>query len=233
MRYICAEASAKTGSDYQIIFVDGWIGKGAIAQELMKSVSFELTKFCECLSYNINPHLYTVSDPGFIESSEFCGTREDFMIPSACLNATVNGLFSRTIRNELIGKDDFDGAVYYPELEEHDLSLKFIDTIMDEVRKSPKFNNISGSYVVERIMEDYNVNDRNKIKPGIGETIRVLLRRVPDKILIDPKYEHSNELKPVLRLCDEKSVTIEYVNRIENYLGNYKCAGIIKEMSDL
>ncbi len=41
------------------------------------------------------------------------GTREDFLIPSACLNSTVSGLVSRTVLNDdLIGPADFHGAKF-------------------------------------------------------------------------------------------------------------------------
>ena len=51
---------------------------------------------------------------------------EDILIPSSCLNAVVTGLISRTfLRPDLIGADDFHGAVYYRELEDDDLSEVF------------------------------------------------------------------------------------------------------------
>lgn len=38
------------------------------------------------------------------------------------------------------------------------------------------------------------MDDINLIKPEIGETTRVLLRRVPWKVLIDKRYQDSQEL---------------------------------------
>ena len=56
--------------------------------------------------------------------------REDILIPSSCLNSTVSGLISRTfLRDDIIGRDDFHGAVYYGELTDSDLSYDFIETI--------------------------------------------------------------------------------------------------------
>ena len=50
--------------------------------------------------------------------TELCGTHEDILIASSCLNSTVSGLISRTfLRNDIIGINDFHGAVYYEELE--------------------------------------------------------------------------------------------------------------------
>lgn len=214
-----------------IIFVDGWIGKGVIQNELIKSIN-KFEKYYPELSHGIINKLFTVSDPGYINKEQYCGTREDFMIPNACLNATVNGLFSRTVRNEeFMQYSDFDGAVHYPELKENDLSLKFIETIMNEIDKVQKIIPSNGLSIIEQIAKDYDIKDINKIKPGIGETIRVLLRRVPDRVIINVKEKYSEELKPVIQLCREKDVDIEYTfDKNDNYLGNYKCVGIIKEM---
>ena len=65
------------------------------------------------------------------------GTREDFLIPSACLNSTVSGLISRTVlRADLVGPHDFHGAKFYRELAGADVSVDFLDTVaarFDEV----------------------------------------------------------------------------------------------------
>ena len=65
------------------------------------------------------------------------------------------------------------------------------------------------------------------MKPGIGETTRVLLRRVPWRVLIDEKYKDNPELAHVVRLAKEKNVPIEYYS-----MKHYKCCGIIKKMAD-
>ena len=114
MQYILKKHHAKT-----IQFVDGWIGKGAIIRELQKEV----------LQYkNVSGELAVLADPAHMTS--LYGTTEDFLIPSACLNAVVSGLFSRTIYNKnVIGENDFHGAVYYKELEKQDISYHFIEEI--------------------------------------------------------------------------------------------------------
>ncbi|MBJ8193981.1 hypothetical protein JDS79_45615, partial [Bacillus cereus] len=59
----------------------------------------------------LNDDLAVLADPG--RCSETFGTREDYLIPSACLNSTVSGLMSRTVlRDDLIGPDDFHGAKF-------------------------------------------------------------------------------------------------------------------------
>lgn len=227
MKFICSNAGYSP-----ILFVDGWIGKGAIQKELDNFIE-NYWRYKEMEDSIIDKKLYSVSDPGFINDYNHCGTREDFMMPNACLNATVNGLFSRSVRNELIGSDDFDGAVYYPDLVEEDLSNKFIDIITDKMNNElALITSINKDEILERIMKDYGVKDINKVKPGVGETIRVLLRRVPDRVLIQFNQIHSKEMEPIKELCLEKKVPFEVVYD-DGYLGNYKCVGIIKEVGDL
>ena len=81
---------------------------------------------------------------------------------------------------------------------------------------------------VREIAAKYDIGDINLIKPGIGETTRVLLRRIPWKILIDERYKNSNDVRHLLQLADEKNVPIEYYP-----LKHYKCCGIIKNMADM
>ena len=65
------------------------------------------------------------------------------------------------------------------------------------------------------------------MKPGIGETTRVLLRRVPWKVLVDGRSRDSQELAHIIRLAQEKGVPVEsYPMR------HYKACGIIKKLAD-
>ena len=66
------------------------------------------------------------------------------------------------------------------------------------------------------------------IKPGIGETTRVLLRRVPWKILINEKYADDISLKHIFQLAEEKNVEV-----VLYPLENYRACGIIKEYGDI
>ena len=216
LKYILDRHDAK-----DILFVDGWIGKGAILRELKKN----LEKYPD-----ISTELAVVADPANI--SELCGTHEDILIPSSCLNSTVSGLISRTVlRNDIIGSQDFHGAVYYEELEEFDLTYEFINSIQSKF----ELNNLNDNYILDRIGLDevneiadiFNIKDVNLIKPGIGETTRVLLRRVPWKILISEKYKNHNTLDHIKKLAEEKNVPVEFYPLV-----NYKACGIIKNLAD-
>ena len=216
-------------------FVDGWVGKGAIARVLIKACK-ELTDYNGKWS-NISPELAVLSDPANV--TELCGTREDFLIPSACLNSTVSGLVSRTILNSLISEDDFHGAVYFKEMEAYDKSYEFIDEVykyldkymntFDWVSETLKIkcagNNETGLDVVKRIGAEFKINDINFIKPGVGETTRVLLRRIPWKVLVRSDV-NSGDIAHIIRLCKDKNVPIEIHN-----IGGYTTCGIIKDLN--
>lgn len=208
----------------QLLFVDGWIGKGAILSELEKDVK----------AYpRVSPEIAVVADPA--DMTELCGTHEDILIPSSCLNSTVSGLVSRTfLRDDIIGEKDFHGAVYYEELKDKDISYQFIETIESNFSlENPSGETETGTKVrgideVREIAAFFGIEDINFVKPGIGETTRVLLRRVPWKVLIDERYRGDPELGHVVRLAEEKNVPLEYYP-----LTHYKCCGIIKKIADV
>lgn len=204
-----------------LLFVDGWIGKGAILKELKSA----------CKNYSgVNPELAVVSDPA--GETDLAGTYKDIYIPSSALNATVCGLVSRTfLRDDIIGEKDFHGAIYYKEYEANDLSYHFIEYIEKLFKKQVKDDSKKGGRGIFEVLKQakkYGIKDINLIKPGIGETTRVLLRRVPWKVLIDERYKDSVEMRHILKLIHEKKVEVEYTK-----LNNYKCMGIIKKMKDL
>lgn len=206
----------------QLQFVDGWIGKGAIQKELKK----ELTAYP-----GISTEIAVLSDPANITT--LCGTHEDILIPSACLNSSISGLISRTfLRSDIIGAKDFHGAIYYENLKNQDQSYEFIHTIEAAFRFQNPPEKItpqgSGLEEIKAIAQQYQTSDLNLIKPGIGETTRVLLRRVPNKILIPPSSQTNPALAHIIRLAGEKKAPIE-----EYPLKHYKACGIIKKLSDL
>ena len=205
-------------------FVDGWIGKGAILSQLREA----LWDYPE-----LDPGLGVVSDPANL--TELTGTHEDILIPSSCLNATVTGLISRTfLRSDIIGPGDFHGAAYYGELCSEDLSLEFLSAIERyfdfEAVPETAPGSLSGPDVARAIAAAYGVSDINFIKPGIGEATRVLLRRVPWRVIVNGRHAASPELGHIRELCLEKNVPCE-ISRTD--LGNYKVCGIIRNLSDI
>lgn len=206
-----------------IQFVDGWIGKGAILTELKK----DLSDYPE-----VSAELAVVADPANI--TELCGTHEDILIPSSCLNSTVSGLISRTfLRSDIIKETDFHGAVYYGEWEKEDLSEEFLNSIENHFNLDQEQADIvsdagTGMDEVRRIMADFQVDNMNFVKPGIGEATRVLLRRVPWKVLISEDAMQDPMLAHLKRLAKEKGVEV-----ISYPMKRYKACGIIKKMADV
>lgn len=216
-----------------ILFLDGWVGKGAINTVLKESIQDLQRVIPEAAG--LSSDLAVLTDPAGV--TNLYGTCQDFLIPSACLNATVSGLFSRTVKTKTMTDDELHGAVYYNDRLEQDLTYTFIDKIMSVAAKETDVlikeqvdtsNPASkGIDEVRQIARDYAISDINKIKPGIGETTRVLLRRLPDRILV-AENAPQKYLKHILQLANEKQVPVEYYP-----LQHYNACGLIKVLSDV
>ncbi|GFN31541.1 phosphoribosyltransferase [Paenibacillus curdlanolyticus] len=228
------------GADANIQFVDGWTGKGAIRRTLIEACD----KFEERYGIRLNDDLAVLADPGYC--SETFGTREDYLIPSACLNATVSGLVSRTVlKPGLIGPDDYHGAKFYAHWRDIDQSNHFLEQIerhWDEVARTASAEadkrmcdavesggqseraTWRGLEDIRKVQAAYGIDDMNLVKPGVGETSRVLLRRVPWKVLVD-RLDNPH-LRPILLLAKERGVPVELFPDLA-----YSCCGIIKPLS--
>ena len=234
MEYIYNEQCEFNGNMLSnFFFIDGWTGKGAIKTQLEEAVA-ELKNTDEKWS-SLRDNLYVLADPANI--TPYCGTHEDYLLPSACLNSTVSGLTSRTILNSYIDVEygDFHGATYFEKFEYIDKSNEFIDTISSEFRNLDAVDcslceleeGWNGMSIIEDICNLMQVEDYKKVKPGIGETTRVLLRRVPWKVLINKDIsEDDPDIQHILVLCREKKIPTMRWD-----LGHYKVCGIIKELS--
>ncbi|OAH57379.1 MULTISPECIES: cysteine protease StiP family protein [Bacillaceae] len=216
----------------RLVFIDGWTGKGAITKELTQSTH----KFEKKHGIKLDDELAVLADPGYCSS--LYGTREDFLIPNACLNSTVSGLVSRTVLNDQwMNETDFHGAKVYKELQDEDVSIHYIDAITDEfesaasliqeavktVKTSDRSPTWEGLKSVNMIQNKYGLDDINLIKPGVGETTRVLLRRMPWKILV--KNRQDPRLKHIFQLTKERGVPVEEFTEM-----TYTCCGLIKPL---
>jgi hypothetical protein len=213
-----------------VVFVDGWTGKGAITRELAAALdAFAATDGVT----GFDPEIAVLADPGSCVRTY--GTRDDFLIPSACLNSTVSGLISRTVlRADLVGPHDFHGAKFYRELAGADLSNAFLDAVAarfpevteavdaqaKELLAADRTPTWEGWRAVERISEEYGIHDVNLVKPGVGETTRVMLRRVPWKVLA--RTGAGADLDHVRLLAAQRGVPVEEVDGLP-----YTCVGLI------
>lgn len=212
-----------------VAFVDGWTGKGAIVRELAVALDLHASQ----TGQHFSSDLAVLADPG--RCVPLFGTRDDYLIPSACLNSTVSGLVSRTVLNaNLTGPHQFHGAKFYADLAATDVSRVFLDAVsdcFDEVAddvardwpllaafdRTPTFQ---GWAAVERLSDEYGIGDVNLVKPGVGEATRVLLRRVPWRILVRP--DRAADLAHIRVLAAQRGVEVIEVDDLP-----YSCVGLI------
>lgn len=212
-------------SDSSVVFIDGWTGKGVIGNQLKVSIN----QLNDELNTNISSNLYVVLD---ISGTAYYGASHyDYLIPSAIFNSTISGLVSRTIFNKnYLGKNDFHGYVFYEHLKNEDISVWFIEhllSIMIKLKPTEKetVNNLfeKSQNTIEWFMKENEISNINFVKPGVGESTRVLLRRIPDKIYVKNVKEQS--VQHLLHLAKEKDILIIEKNDLI-----YNSVAIIKEL---
>ncbi len=222
----------------QVVFVDGWTGKGAITRELTAA----LDRFAETDGVRFRDDLAVLADPA--GCTPLHGTRDDYLVPSACLNSTVSGLVSRTVFNRSVTPlGTLHGAKQYRHLGDRDHSRAFVAAIEDrfdavrprviaalatDAAQAPtaaaaaadRAVDWRGMRTVEAIGAEYGIEDLHLVKPGVGETTRVLLRRVPWQVLVrDPE---DVDVAHVVALARERGVPV--VTRPDLA---YSCVGLI------
>jgi hypothetical protein len=215
-----------------VLFVDGWTGKGAIAAELAEA----LARYAASGGSSLAGDIAVIADPG--GCSTLFGTREDILVPSACLNSTVCGLVSRTVLNELIGPGMFHGAKVYRELADADRSARFLDAISAEFADvadavaarwpaayaADRSVSFAGLRTVRRVQAEFSLPSQHLVKPGAGEATRVLLRRLPWQVLVRPDCR--GRLAHLLMLADERGVpVVDYPDM------PYSCIGLVSPLA--
>jgi Phosphoribosyl transferase (PRTase)/PELOTA RNA binding domain len=212
-----------------VLFVDGWTGKGAIAVELAEA----LARYAAGGGPGLPDELAVVTDPG--HCARLFGTRQDILVPSACLNSTVCGLVSRTVLNDLIGPGMFHGAKVYSELAGADRSAQFLDAVSGRFPQAAgavaerwpaayaadRSVTFAGRRLISRVQAEFGLPSQHLIKPGAGEATRVLLRRLPWRVLVRPDCR--DMLEHLLLLAKERGVeVIDYPDM------PYSCIGLVR-----
>ena len=161
-----------------------------------------------------------------------CGTHDDFLIASSCLNSTVSGLLSRTfLRGDIISPGTSRRCLL-PGAEGPGPDVPVIDTIQAhfpacaDAVPPPRRSGRAGLEEVHRIGADFGIRDINLIKPSIGEATRVLLRRVPWKVLVHSLRDEAH-LGHIYQLAREKGAEL-----VEYPLENYRACGLIRDLAD-
>lgn len=168
-----------------VVFVDGWTGKGAIAGELERTL----------LSWtDLPPRLVVLADPA--GRAWLAAGYDDWLIPSGILGSTVSGLISRSILNDHVAPaGTLHAAIDLKALAPFDVSRQFVDTIETQMLAALRHGPPSlcepdgelrarSSAVIDAVARRYDIANRNRIKPGIAEATRAVLRRAPELVLV-------------------------------------------------
>jgi hypothetical protein len=184
----------------------GLTGKGAIAAELRRSLAGR--------PFGFKPALAVVTDPA--GQADIAASSDDYLIASGLLNGIVSGLVSRSILSaETVRPGDFHACVTYQQFAAHDRSRSFVDRLAPlaissqtrpldaHERQRPALAQACKIMLVE-LARIAGASDRNRIKPGIAEATRAVLRRVPDRLFLrdpeDADVAHLVHLAAELRL---------------------------------
>jgi hypothetical protein len=191
-----------------IMFVDGWTAKGVINQELKAAIA----QWNSESDYQISDQLCVVAD--ISGNADIFATRDDYVIPSGILNSTVSGLISRTLLHP-----DYRGwhqCVSYQHLAEYDLSNWFVDAISAEFISLEATEQLLEAAVPQpkrpiadyltQLRYQYDISDINLIKPGIAEATRVMLRRIPERLIV--KDLASPDIVHLIHLAQDKNVPV-------------------------
>ena len=193
-----------------LVFVDGWTAKGVITRELRIALHDWNVHNPE----QLDPRLYVLADIG--GTADVAASYEDYAIPSGILNATVSGLVSRSILNGQIGPADFHGCVLYDGFAMWDQSTWFLDRIaraFPDARARPiatagrERRASATAGWLERCLATHGIDDINLVKPGVAEATRVLLRRIPESLIV--RELGAPDLRHLLTLAQERGVPVE------------------------
>ncbi len=221
-----------------MVFVDGWTGKGAIQQELQRSLGDDPRFADRALP------LVVLSDIG--GCAWLAASGDDWLIPSGVLGSTISGLISRSIcEGDALGAaeiqadniDQWHSCIEYRHLQDFDLSQSFIDQINQIRRTLDSVENAvwcsaqqqsqrqQSQAVVQHLAQQYQIGNINRIKPSIAEATRAILRRVPDLVLLRDGQDADTAL---LRHLTE--VTNTPVKVVGDQIAPYRAVTLIQKL---
>ena len=213
-----------------ILFVDGWTGKGAISLELQKSWTD--------LGGEGTPELAVLADPaGF---ATLAASHDDWLIPSGILGANVSGLISRSILNaQIVGPGDFHATMPVDQLHDIDVSRRFVDEVSRAAAAARAaaaplpFDpgrlarlRAASAACVHGIAAAYGVDNLNRIKPGIAEATRAVLRRRPNRVFVRDATDP--DVAALVHLCRTDGVPLVECPKTP---GPYRAVTLIEKVS--
>lgn len=212
-----------------VVFVDSWTGRGNIALEVAACVE----RYNRTHGMAFNPELAVLVD--YSQCSTLFGTRQDMLIPSACLSTTSTGLTSKTVLNpEWVTGGHFHGVARYPQFAPDDRSRWYVDTIaarfedvqdaVDEIVSErlagpPPQATMYGRYAADALARRFYVEDPRRIKAGVGESTRLLLVNDVDLLLVRP--DAGPAVAPILELAAGRNIPVRWDDTLD-----FLCAGI-------
>lgn len=207
-----------------IVFVDGWTGKGAIRSQLQRSLHGRK-------GYPADPRLVVLADPcgcAWLSASD-----DDWLIPFGIMGAPVSGLISRSLWSPV----GFHGCVQCDHLADFECGQLLVDTvdnyrqtllsaaqIKPDLAQKARLRRKSEA-VVLHLAERYAVDNLNRIKPGIAEATRAVLRRVPDHVLV--RAINDPDVALLIALARDKGI---HVSEVGDEIGQYRAVTIIKKV---
>jgi hypothetical protein len=190
----------------QLVFVDGWTGKGSISGALRGS-----------LPADVPTRLAVLSDPAGV--ALHAATHDDVLLPHAALNATVCGLLSRTFVSA-------EGGLHAARIEEQVRELDQTAAYLEALHAltapfAPDFHLPLGPRpqqpqdVVTALAATLGVSDPHLVKPSVGEATRVFLRREPAHLMLreagHPDTLHLEHLAQAARVPVSVHPTLPYL----------------------
>ncbi|CUB06666.1 cysteine protease StiP family protein [Marinomonas fungiae] len=211
-----------------IVWVDGWTGKGAITHELTKA----LRGRC---GYPTQPRLVVLADP--CGCAWLSATDDDWLIPFGIMGAPVSGMISRSLYSD----EGYHQCMVCNHLSEYECGLALVDAVekfcleinphnvpvidanAQQTLKTLEWK--QSKAVISKLVDRYDVSSTNRIKPGIAEATRAVLRRVPDQVLV--RSIEDPDVSLLVYLAKEKGVEITEVGDL---IGQYRAVTIIKQV---
>ncbi|MEW5839314.1 MAG: cysteine protease StiP domain-containing protein [Pseudomonadota bacterium] len=203
-----------------IAFIDGWTGKGIINGELQQAIG----RYNRTHAVHIDPSLWVIADLAGV--AEYSASASDYLIPSSILNATISGLVSRSIMPSDSEPHALHGCLYFEQLKDVDVSLRFVEDLSSRAQRlfAERFGHgappplprqpmdkagrkTQVDALMARLMQTHKVSHINYIKPGIGESTRVLLRRAPGLLLLSAQARDA-DIAHLHRLAEDKNVPV-------------------------
>jgi hypothetical protein len=139
------------------------------------------------------------------------------------------------LNDALVGPGDFHACAYYDHLANQDLSRVFVDEVdammrpltprpivHDPERRAARA--AACEAMVADLMARVHLKDRNRIKPGVAEATRALLRRIPDRLLIHDRLDA--DVRHLVLLAEERGVKLE---RLDGGSG-YRAVAVIRTL---